>query len=90
MTADLIKRLYDEADQCRNDGATDIAGLLDEAAEALRRASVTVQVPREPTQLMCQAAQESLRSWPRFPFRVVSMWKAMLDAYAEQEEEATQ
>jgi hypothetical protein len=33
---DLISRLQDEADLCRNDGATDIAALLDEAVEALR------------------------------------------------------
>ena len=32
----LISRLQDEADLCRNDGATDIADLLDEATEALR------------------------------------------------------
>jgi len=33
---DLISRLQDEADLCRNDGADDIAALLDEAVEALR------------------------------------------------------
>lgn len=33
---DLISRLQDEADLCRNDGAADIAALLDEAVEALR------------------------------------------------------
>ncbi len=33
---DLISRLQDEADICRNDGASDIAALLDEAVEALR------------------------------------------------------
>lgn len=31
----LIERLSDEADLCRNDGAGDIASLLDEAAKAL-------------------------------------------------------
>lgn len=30
----LVERLLNEADQCRNDGATDIANLLDEAAAA--------------------------------------------------------
>ena len=29
---DLISRLQDEADLCRNEGASDIAALLDEAA----------------------------------------------------------
>ena len=33
---DLISRLQDEADLCHNEGASDIAALLDEAAEALR------------------------------------------------------
>jgi hypothetical protein len=33
---DLISRLQDEADLCRNDGADDIAALLDEAVAALR------------------------------------------------------
>ena len=33
---DLISRLQDEADLCRNDGANDIAALLDDATEALR------------------------------------------------------
>ena len=33
---DLILRLQDEADLCRNDGASDIAALLDEVTEALR------------------------------------------------------
>ena len=33
---DLISRLQDEADLCRNEGASDIAALLDESAEALR------------------------------------------------------
>ena len=32
----LISRLQDEADLCRNEGASDIAALLDEATEALR------------------------------------------------------
>lgn len=32
----MMERLQDEADLCRNEGASDIAALLDEAAEALR------------------------------------------------------
>ena len=31
----LLERVQDEADQCRNDGADDIAALLDEVAIAL-------------------------------------------------------
>lgn len=54
---DLISRLQDEADLCRNDGASDIAALLDEAAAALKeqpyiRAQVApgvwAYVPRRP------------------------------------------
>jgi len=37
-TEKLISRLNDEADQCRHDGADDIALLLDEAASALASA----------------------------------------------------
>lgn len=36
MKHDLIQRLHDESDQCRNDGADDIAQLLDQAAAALQ------------------------------------------------------
>jgi len=41
---DLILRLQDEADLCRNDGANDIAALLDEAVEALRDRNHDTQV----------------------------------------------
>lgn len=37
-TPSLITRLLDEADQCRQDGANDIAKLLDEAASELQSA----------------------------------------------------
>lgn len=33
----LIERLRDEADLCRNEGAEDIAKLLDEAAAEIKR-----------------------------------------------------
>lgn len=44
----LVERLMDEADLCRNEGATDIAALLDEAWRALEfyRAVSARQVPR--------------------------------------------
>lgn len=35
MNQELISRAQDEADLCRNEGATDIADLLDELAQAL-------------------------------------------------------
>jgi hypothetical protein len=34
---DLISRLQDEADLCRNEGAEDIAELLDEAISEIQR-----------------------------------------------------
>lgn len=41
---DLILRLQDEADLCRNEGADDIAALLDEAVAALRDRNHDAQV----------------------------------------------
>ena len=41
---DLISRLQDDADLCSNDGASDIAALLDEAVEALRDRNHDTQV----------------------------------------------
>ena len=41
---DLILRLQTEADLCRNDGAGDIAALLDEAVEAIRDRNHDTQV----------------------------------------------
>lgn len=46
---DLISRLQDEADLCRNDGASDIAALLDEATEALRVERVVLAEDDGPT-----------------------------------------
>lgn len=37
MSAPLLQRVQDEADLCRNEGASDIAALLDEVAVALAR-----------------------------------------------------
>ncbi|WP_082054823.1 Lar family restriction alleviation protein [Cupriavidus basilensis] len=37
-------------------------------------------VPVEPTQTMCQAMQEKLREWPRYPFRVAPVYQAALAA----------
>lgn len=43
----LIQRLQDEADQCRNDGADDVARLLDEAASELTRQLATLEAAVE-------------------------------------------
>jgi len=43
----LIERLQDEADLCRNDGADDIARLLDEAAQALKAPPAATAAPVE-------------------------------------------
>ena len=39
-----------------------------------------VLVPIEPTQQMCQEGQWKAQEWPRFPLRIVPIWKAMLAA----------
>ena len=58
----LLDELSDEADLCRNEGATDIANLLDEAATALRAAArdltVADDVLRE-----CSKALNSSKVW---------------------------
>jgi len=43
--SDLISRLQDEADLCRNEGADDIAMLLDESAKALAAQAGPAQAP---------------------------------------------
>lgn len=47
--SELVKRLRDEADLCRNETAVDIAVLLDEAADALERQWIPVgeRLPEE-------------------------------------------
>lgn len=45
---DLVQRLNDEADLCANEGASDIAHLLWEAAKALQTAQPAVVAPAEP------------------------------------------
>ena len=62
--SDLISRLQDEADLCRNEGADDIAALLDEAAAAVAAAipeGWTV-VPVEPTEATLAAGRAMLFS----------------------------
>ena len=39
-----------------------------------------VLVPIEPTQQMCQEGQWKAQELPRFPLRIVPIWKAMLAA----------
>ena len=41
----LVERLRDEADLCRNDGATDIAALLDEAANEVHNLAWALSLP---------------------------------------------
>jgi hypothetical protein len=38
MTLPIVERLSDEADLCRNEGASDIAALLDESRQVICRA----------------------------------------------------
>jgi hypothetical protein len=43
MPEDLITRLYDEAALCRNEGADDIAKLLEEAAQVLEECALALR-----------------------------------------------
>lgn len=56
----LIQRLQNEADLCRNDGASDIAALLDEAVKALQVAAA----PHPPiAQPQAAPTDEEIASW---------------------------
>jgi len=50
----LVRRIRDEADLCRNETATDIADLLDEAADALEQSKerAAIIAERYPTRTM--------------------------------------
>lgn len=37
-------------------------------------------VPDEPTQEMCQEGQWKAQEWPKFPLRIVPIYKAMINA----------
>jgi len=60
MTDTLIQRLSDEADLCRNDGATDVAKLLDDAVYALvnqaARLAAAEIVSAQPAAPACECA----------------------------------
>lgn len=72
MNRDLAYRLRDEADQCRQDGVSDIAGLLDEAATALmamayvgdlmRARDWSLRTPREVADIVADAIEAALES----------------------------
>lgn len=63
---DLILRLQDEADLCRNDGASDIAALLDEAAEAMRMERVVLAELALKTGELIEHLQKTERLKPCF------------------------
>lgn len=62
MSAQLVERLRNEADLCRNDGANDIASLLDEAIAALAAA----EVPVEPAPHAMQQLTAALQADPEY------------------------
>lgn len=63
---DLISRLQDEADLCRNEGASDIAALLDEAAKALRVERVVLAELALKTSELIEHLQKTGRLKPCF------------------------
>ena len=89
---DLRERLEAEAARLDEYKMSDIADVLravlahpeklmgEPVAWRAHREGDTVQVPREPTQVMCQAGQEKAREWPKFPLRISAIYRAMLAA----------
>ena len=47
-----------------------------------------VVVPKEPTQEMCQQGQWKAKEWPKFPLRIVPIYRAMLEAAPKPGEQA--
>ena len=76
---DLISRLQDEADLCRNEGASDIAELLDEATKALRVERV-VLAELERLRAENAALKREAHAW----------WTAARDATAAERERCAQ
>ena len=73
----LILRLQDEADLCRNDGANDIAALLDEAVEALRDRNHDTQVGekwREDSRLETWFPLTAEKLAPLTHMQIVMLW----------------
>ena len=56
----LVERLQTEADLCRNEGAEDIAALMDEAVNGLQGLAAEVQALREDAERRAQAARHGL------------------------------
>ena len=83
MTPDLIQRLSDEADLCRNDGATDVAKLIDDAVYEIVRQMNNVKWMK--LRVEQQAAQiEALRADAERLRLLLSDARCALDYHQEQ------
>lgn len=76
--SDLISRLQDEADLCRNEGASDIAALLDEATEALRLQRVVLAELALKTGELIEHLQKTGRLAPCFYMTALTDARAVL------------
>lgn len=70
------------APECAEFGniAQDLDAMLAAAPGATSVPFGMALVPIEPTQQMCQEGQWKAQEWPKFPLRIVPIWKAMLEA----------
>ena len=77
---DLILRLQDEADLCRNEGASDIAALLDEAPETLRVERVVMAELALKTGELIEYLQKTGRLKPCFYLPALADARNLLEA----------
>ena len=77
---DLILRLQDEADLCRNEGASDIAALLDEATETLRVERVVLAELALKTGELIEYLQKTGRLKPCFYLPALADARNLLEA----------
>ena len=82
MSDTLIQRLSDEADLCRNDGATDVAKLLDDAVYALVNQAAQIEALRADAETYRAAlnviAERQNSDWPDRCQALVNIARAAL------------
>ena len=82
MTDTLIQRLSDEADLCRNDGATDVAKLIDDAVYALVNQAAQIEALRADAETYRAAlnviAERQNSDWPDRCQALVNIARAAL------------
>ena len=79
--SELIERLQNEADLCRNDGADDIAKLLDEAVEEIERLQGAVDAAHG-----SMAVISNYRNNTVSVFEMMSIAKGWLNEFVREEQ----